>query len=437
MILMKKISIVLMLFSACLINEAQAQDGWDWGNDKVEAQRKWVFVSTYVKGGDYEAVRPKVHWLLINAPDLHEDLYKQAIKTYENLVKKEKDKEQKKILQDSVLSLYDTRITKFGNEAKVLNRKGLVAYKYLNSDKSKLDELYNLYKKIFDLNKDKAYVQHAYYYFRLTCSKHKKSALPEQVVTDTYFELTSFIEGQQAKHAGNAKKQKQFNQIHGQLDGLLESTVTMDCEKIKTILGPKFKEDPENLDMAKKIYKLSKSADCFDDLAMQALELIAVKEPSYDLNISLSNIYLKRKDYATATSYLNKALETAATDAQKGDVYMKHAKINASQGKKSTARDYAKKAAGAGYSASEAYRFIGNLYVKSFEQCKSDDVLKTRSVFIAAYNMYEKAGATKKMSEMKQSFPSADDIYSASKNIGDVVSTGCWINETVKLQKRP
>jgi hypothetical protein len=57
---------------------------------------------------------------------------------------------------------------------------------------------------------------------------------------------------------------------------------------------------------------------------------------------------------------------------------------------------------------------------------------------IAAYEMYEKAGDKAGMAKARQYFPSAEDIFSIGKTemIGKQMNTGCWINESVTLQKK-
>ena len=48
--------------------------------------------------------------------------------------------------------MYDLRIKYFGNEASILNRKAFPAYKFYKGDKSKYNELMDLFEKTFTLN---------------------------------------------------------------------------------------------------------------------------------------------------------------------------------------------------------------------------------------------------------------------------------------------
>ena len=71
--------------------------------------------------------------------------------------------------------------------------------------------------------------------------------------------------------------------------------------------------------------------------------------------------------------------------------------------------------------------------MSSANLCKSADLLKAKSIYIAAYNQYQKAGNSKGMADAKAYFPTVEEAFSRSKKAGDEISTGCWINETVKV----
>lgn len=432
---MKKLQLLfaLIFFSGLSI----AQQGYDWGSNKPEAQGNWVFVNNHIKAKMYVEALPKVQWLLVNTPNLHEDLYKQAIKVYESLEKIEKDPTRQVLLQDSVLTLYNTRIEKFGNEASTLNRKGLVAFQYLYERKANLNELYSLYKKIFELNGNKAYSYHAYYYMLVTCDKSKSGDLSEDEVLSTYFYLSDFLDTERTSAAGNEKKIALADKIQNQIDVSLERCVVMNCEKIMTIFDQKFSENPKDLALAKKIYRLSARAECNDaSLTTKSIELINELEPSVGLSKSMATLYLSREQYNDAIAQYKKAVSLTSDPATKAELFMDLAQVHSRLGQKSLSRDYARQCAATGFMTKEAYTHIGDLYFYSFDDCKTDDVLQTRSIYIAAYEMYEKANNGAKMTEAKKNFPSAEEIFTRNKEVGQAISTGCWVNETVSLRKR-
>ena len=54
-----------------------------------------------------------------------------------------------------------------------------------------------------------------------------------------------------------------------------------------------------------------------------------------------------------------------------------------------------------------------------------------------AYEMYQKAGDSQRMASAKAQFPSIEEIFNENMKEGESLTVGCWINETVKLERRP
>ena len=63
-------------------------------------------------------------------------------------------------------------------------------------------------------------------------------------------------------------------------------------------------------------------------------------------------------------------------------------------------------------------------------------MVQDRAVFIAAYNMYSRGGNATKMANAKAQFPSVENVFNETRNKGDRITIGCWINETVTLDTR-
>ncbi len=114
------------------------------------------------------------------------------------------------------------------------------------------------------------------------------------------------------------------------------------------------------------------------------------------------------------------------------------ANINLKEGNKQKARDFALKSASLSSSqSSKAYKLVGDIYMNSYEQCKGGkDVVEDRAVFIAAYDMYVKAGNSAGMNNAKEQFPSKEEVFTYNKKIGDSIKLNCWVGETVTIQTR-
>ena len=113
-----------------------AQPGWNWPENKAEAEEKNVLYTDYLKQGDCESSLAHLDWLLTNVPNLHVSIYQNGIKIYRCLIDKETDLEKKKLLIQKALEIFDNRIENFGREAYVKNRKVSFAYSFYRSDKA-------------------------------------------------------------------------------------------------------------------------------------------------------------------------------------------------------------------------------------------------------------------------------------------------------------
>ena len=148
--------------------------------------------------------------------------------------------------------------------------------------------------------------------------------------------------------------------------------------------------------------------------------------------------YLQEKDYEKAEPVLDKALTLAENDAQKAEIQFELAKLYGAKGQKSAARTAAKEAANLDESKSkDSWKLIADMYMSSINDCKGGESrAKDYSIYIAAYNAYQRAGDSNGMAQARQRFPSKEELFTESLQVGGTINTGCWIGETVTLATR-
>ena len=427
----KQYTFLLLLIAMSTI--AVAQPGWNWGDSIDVAKEKNALYTDQLKSENYAAAAKALDWLLINTPDLNASIYINGAKIFENLAEKETDATKKKQYEEKALSMYDLRIKYFGDEASVMNRKVNSAYGFYKDDKSKYKELFEMFKKTVELNGTDIFDGNLLYYMVAT-HKYKRSnnGLSDEEVFDIYSQIMDIAD--QKKGEGKPVNPKIIDTI----DKLLTNTVDVDCNFIEEKLGPKFRET-KDIKLGKKIFSLMLAQKCTDSpLAIEAAEAIIDVTPDFAIAKFVASRYQKDDKLEKAKEFYQKAIELTDDAAKKADVYLSIAKIYQVQGQKVSARENAREALKNDPSLSDAYVLIGDLYMASFEDCKGGESrVKDRSVYIAAYNMYQRAGNGERMGMAKAQFPSIEDIFNESFEEGQSVSTGCWIGETVKLERRP
>lgn len=413
------------------------QSGWNWPEDsdkKAIAIEKNALYSDMLTAEKYEAAKPPLDWLLKETPDLNPSIYIQGVKVYENLAETTTGQMQKN-MQDSVVLLYDLRMKYFNDVENVTNRKANDAYNVWKERKDKYKELYELEKEAIEMLGAKSFSSNAIYYMD-AARRYKLTGGPltDLDIIDIYDQVQDILDAMLASGESQQKIQKARDYV----EKLFNATITMNCNIIDENLYPKFVEDGKQIDDAEKIVKFSLAAGCTDsDSFLDAAKIVQGNTPEFGLSRMIALKSKSNGDLTEAEKYFQEALKYTEDNIKKGDVYIELADIASKNGNNSQARTYAYNALDVDPSKKEAYTLIGDLYLKSYQDCKGgQDVVKDRAVYIAAYRMYQKGGAPSRMAVAKEQFPSNEDIFNYDYEIGDEVEVGCWIGETVQVQIR-
>ncbi len=431
---------MVRIFSVALIGMpflAVSQPRWNWPENKEKAEEKNALYSDAMKLGNYKEGARHLNWLILNAADLNESLYINGAKIYEGLTDAESDKVQKEVYADSAMIMYDLRMKYFGQEDEVLNRKAYKAYKYQKGRKEKYSELFELFKKAFELNGNNILDNNLVAYidivrrFKLTGGN-----LSDEEVIDIYGQLNDIIDYK----VGLGKNIDRLETYRDNIDKLLTATVTVDCSFVEANLAPKIAANPPDLKMAKKVFQLLLTGKCSDSpFFVSTAQIINEAEPNYGMAIVIAKKLSAEKEYDKAEVYYNQALELTDDNTKKGGVQLDLAKMHVARGNKPQARSNALKAVQFDPSVrSEAYTLIGHLYMGSYGTCrKGVSKVEDRGVFLAAFEMYRKAGNGEGMSNAKAQFPSISEIFELGLSEGETFKVACWVNEVVTIQRRP
>ena len=430
---MKSKIFLIGLVGILLFNTAHAQ--WNWPDDKAKAEEKNALYTDNFKQGNYRAAANHLSWLLINVPNLNKSIYINGVKIYNGLASEEADKAKKTVFQDSVLALYDLRIKYFGDEGSVLNRKAYDAYKYYSSDKSRYEELFTLFKSTFELNGNKVMDMNLLPFMDVM-RRYKVSGgnISDQEILDIYEQIVRITNYK----IDQGKNVDRLKVVLDKVNELLVSTIDVDCDFVESTLGPKLEAEPDNLKLAKNILRLSFAGKCMDlDVSIAAAKVVQKNEPRYALAKLIGQTAASKKDYETAAKYLEESVELTDDNTKKGESFYALAVIQSNLHRNVSARDYARKAVSADPTLKDAYKLIGNLYYNSFNDCKKgQNPVHDKAVYMAAYDMFRLAGDSAGMSRAKAQFPTMEEIFTWDIKEGSSYKVGCWINQTVSIQKR-
>ena len=423
----------LLIFAAAGV--AQAQD-WNWPTDpQMEAKAREYNAAyvDYMKSEQFvEATKP-LNWLLVNTPDLNESIYMNGVTIYNSAATAATDATQKRVYQDSVMTVFDLRKINFDNESKWIENRAYYSHNYYKADKSKIGDALATFDRVIELNGNFNTINLVAAYFDLVYrhSVYNKAFTKEQLL-ERYEKLNLLLaEAETEGKDTSAPKQT--------LEQLLVALELIDCEFIDNTLGPKLKADPSNLILAQQIFKYSLQYKCLStDAFALALELIDIDSPTFSTSQVRALRFMQNREYDKAQPLLEKALTLAENDTQKAEIYMDLSKVHGQAGRKGAARASALDAAKLDATrSSDAWALIGQLYMGSFNDCKGGvSRAKDYSIYIAAYNAFQRAGDSKGMADARARFPSKEELFTETLQIGDTMNTGCWIGENVTLATR-
>jgi tetratricopeptide (TPR) repeat protein len=434
------ISIFTLTFSlvAFFSISALAQDGWNWPEDPdlfSTAQEKQAFSRVSMQLENYDDAFKALGWLYTNNPNLHESIYIDGAKAIENLITQTEDKEYKQTLRDSLLIVYDLRFENFDNKAEIMGRKAYAAFKQYYNQPARFKLLADLYDTAYALGPDQfaafnmtPYMTLAKYYYQ-----RKPEEMPATRVLDIHDRISHSIEQQKSSDPDRMKREQD------KVDALLSSLGDiLTCDFIAEKMVPKLEANPEDLNTAKKIFSYSLKAKCTDqDFFLTAGKLVYDNDPTYQLASALGNKHLAKGETSKAIEYLKKALEMADDPEDQYDAHYSIALAFSKSGNKTASRSSAYQALAIRPGDKKAYNLIGNLYFTSFNDCREGvSKVKDRGVFLAAYKMYQKADNQEQMQACKEQFPSSEEIFNEEMEVGQTFTVGCWIDESVTIQRR-
>lgn len=417
---------------------------FNWPEDpekKKDAQTTYTLYDDSYKQGNYEAAKPHLEKILKVYPNLSKAIYINGIKIYKDIWKKEKDSVKKTAAAEKVMALYEKRFATFeGEEFKGIDRKAIDAFLFFYRDKAKTQFLLDIFAKTYELKGDKAFYPVGRYYMNTAALAFtRKIGISNDQILEIYNRSTQHIDAQIAIAKGKNQSTKKYDAIKRAVDEKLADLKLIDCDFIVSKLVPDFEKNPNDAELANKIFVFAFDGGCTEaDWFLNAAQKVFESDPNFGVAKLLGSRFAKDKNYEKAKEYFIKAAELTEDNTDKGSVLKQVASIMRMEKNKSEARKYAMETMEVDPAlASDMYEMIGDMVLTSSECDKQQSQVDDRARFIAAYDYYKKAGNSLKMSQARAQFPTIADIFTVNKKEGESIFVGCWIKKNVKLARRP
>ncbi|NTW23264.1 MAG: hypothetical protein HGA37_01080 [Lentimicrobium sp.] len=444
-----KAVVILLVISLLPLSNLFAQSNEDvevksttkgpkYGSDSVTCVMHLSLYREFFKQKNYKDAYPHWKWVFLNCPLASQNTYIDGGKMVTARIDEAKDAAKKELLIDTLMMVYDQRITYFNREGYVLGRKGVDLFTY-RPDKT--EQIYQILKKSVDLSGNKSEGSPLVYYFRSIIGMVDLQKLDKSAIVDGYDQISQIIDYNIKLSKDNAQQLASWENIKGNIESTFEPYAT--CPDLISIYDKKFTEKPEDIELLKKITNILERKDCTkEELFYKATENLHKLEPSAQSAYLMGTLNLKKENFNKASDYLQEAANLYEDSSDKIKALELLANINFNQRNFSQARANALKILQLNPNYGKAYMLIGDLYAASSSMCTGDD-LGGKTVFWAAIDKYLKArsvdpsveaDANAKIAQYSKHFPAAQDLFFRDLQEGTAYTIGCWINETTTIR---
>ncbi len=397
-----------------------------------------------------------------------------AIYTYGERMLKDKIKnappESKQVAAAELLNLYDQWLENFPTRRNVsvkgdiISKKAQAMLDYKTSNKM---EVYKVFDLAFttDINSFTS-VKGLYNYFKTLYDLYREGndGVTMEQLFDKYEEVSEKFELESTKLAkkldvilkkeGNGTplssrevRSKRIYQTNGTAIGTLNSNLDAiiskeaTCVNLVPLYKRNFEEFKTDAVWLKRAASRMDSKECSDDpFFVTLVEALHTLDPSADSAYYLGILKDKAGDNSGALKYYEESISLQTDPYKKAKILYKIAIKFKNAGRKSAARNYARKALSFQPSLGRAYLMISNLYASSANDC-GDTQFNKRAVYWLAAQTANKAAqvdaSIKKLAittarSYEGRAPSKTEIFTEG-NQGATIKFDCWINSSVKV----
>ncbi len=270
----------------------------------------------------------------------------------------------------------------------------------------------------------------------------KKSKIDSTAIVDVYDKAIDIldynIKGLEA--AGDTRWAEIYKNFKGNIDATFEPFAT--CEDLVKLFHKKYKANPEDINLLKKITTNLDKRNCTaDPLYLNASVKLHELEPSPESAYLIGRLMIKDENYNKAIPYLEQA--TSSTDIERAhNAYKLLAEVQRANKNYPRSRQMALKALELDPKDGAPYITIGDLYAASAKQC-GDNEFTSRVAYWAAIDKYEQAKridpsvaetANKRIADYRVYFPSLETIFFYDYKEGDPYTIECWFTETTTIR---
>lgn len=422
---------IITLFGVLIVGtifgqECNKQTEPNWGEDENASKSAISLYSEPFKQKNYKEA--KLFWwdAQKKAPKYKPILYSHGVYIYKDAIKREKDKEKKKGLSDTIFIIYDLWVQNFGDCYKIQLDRGTDLIKYKGT--TNYEEAFNMINKGIEFCEPKkvktkwinSSMLSAFYMVR-----NKKSDC--DVLLNQYDKLSKICEVNIEQYSNNEKKKGYYIKTQEFLDQKVAPCAS--CDKLEELFKPKVESSPNDTALIKKAIKMLDGRKCnSSDFYIELATKIHTWSPSAESAISIGNYWYSQKKYKQALELYEEGLKLTQDESEKVKLYERIAQIELSKGSYKSAVSYARKM----NDNCKANGIIARAIAMSATSCGNSKI-EVSYVYCLAIDYANKAKgcvSSSTISAWKNRLANKSDLFLNEVTPGQSVKVPCWGENT-------
>jgi tetratricopeptide (TPR) repeat protein len=433
----KFLVVTIVLMAATMPANAQK-----WGTtpeDSIDCIANTSVYREMYKQKDYIGAYDSWHRVVAKCPQSSKNLYICGATILKMKINAAKTAEEKDAYIKELMDLYDTRIKYFGEVGDNLGRK---AYdlEQLKGTKA-VAEYYPIYQEAIRQGGDKIDPDYAYKFFDATLTYVKAGLGDATLVIDAYDQVSDLLD--KAMRDEPAKAEETGKYMAAVENGFAPYAT---CDQLVSIYSKKFQENPNDVDLLKKITNIMRKKGCTDqDLFFKASEKLHELEPSPNTAFLMAQMCYNKKKYSEAVKYSNEAISGMTDENDKYKSYILLGMAYNGLDNYGAARNAYRNAADVQPSNGEPYLMIAQLYGGSARSVS--DGMGGASAFWAAVDKCVRAKnvdsspktvetANRLIGIYSSHFPKQETAFMLDLIDGHSFTVPGWIGESTTIRTR-
>ncbi|RLD91095.1 MAG: hypothetical protein DRJ29_14550 [Bacteroidetes bacterium] len=390
----------------------------------------------YFKSDQYDLALESWCTVFNEYPDISEKLYIDGVTMYRYFIAETPESQAREDKIDTLMLIYDQRMTYYGGEGNILGRKGSDLLRYRSSDKEQVLAAYGMLKRSLEIQGTRSRESVMLNYISAGLIMHNGSMIDNSQALEDYFLVTGLLEQQE----GSSSRKKR---TMASVDEMIQKEGILSCEGLDLYFGPQLMQNIGDPDLLEKVITSYTFAGCKQsDLYALASEKLYEIDPGPESAHQLAMLFISRNDLERAAWYLQMAVQDESlANETRAEWFYELSVVSLAKGDHCGAIDFAREATINRNDYGKAYIALGDAFIACRKQLGDD--FHQQTAYWAAADMYQVASrvdptlteeSSQKLAICAVQFPGSEDIFFQDLQKGKNYLVGGCIQENTTVR---